>query len=57
MDNIPRLIGSSTRQRGKVDDFQSGVREGAKGVFYGYWDGIMGLVTEPIEGAQKEVIG
>ncbi|KAK8853459.1 hypothetical protein IAR55_004166 [Kwoniella newhampshirensis] len=54
MDNIPRLIGSSTRARPEVDDFESGVREGAKGVFYGYWDGITGLVTEPVEGAKKE---
>ncbi|WVF67372.1 hypothetical protein IAT40_002127 [Kwoniella sp. CBS 6097] len=54
MDNIPKLIGSSSRERGKVHDFESGVREGAKGVFYGYWDGITGLVTEPVEGAKKE---
>ncbi|OCF44536.1 hypothetical protein I317_01608 [Kwoniella heveanensis CBS 569] len=54
MDNIPKLIGSSSRERGKVSDFESGVREGAKGVFYGYWDGITGLVTEPVEGAKKE---
>ncbi|WVQ83693.1 hypothetical protein IAT38_005837 [Cryptococcus sp. DSM 104549] len=54
MDNIPRLIGSTTRQRGDVDDFGSGVKEGARGVFFGYWDGITGLVTEPVEGAKKE---
>ncbi|WVR09693.1 hypothetical protein IAU60_006768 [Kwoniella sp. DSM 27419] len=54
MDNIPRLIGSSSRERGKVNDFESGVKEGAKSVFFGYWDGITGLVTEPVEGAKKE---
>ncbi|WRT69975.1 uncharacterized protein IL334_006966 [Kwoniella shivajii] len=54
MDNIPRMIGSESREVGKVDDFQSGVTEGAKGVFYGYWDGITGLVKEPVEGAKKE---
>nr|XP_019043873.1 hypothetical protein I302_07144 [Kwoniella bestiolae CBS 10118]OCF22803.1 hypothetical protein I302_07144 [Kwoniella bestiolae CBS 10118] len=55
MENIPQMIGSErVRERGKVDDFESGVREGAKGVFYGYWDGITGLVREPVEGAKKE---
>ncbi|OCF77518.1 hypothetical protein I204_01506 [Kwoniella mangroviensis CBS 8886] len=55
MDNIPRMIGSEqVRERGKIHDFESGVKEGAKGVFYGYWDGITGLVREPVEGAKKE---
>ena len=31
------------------------MREGGKGLFYGWWDGITGLATEPIAGAQKEV--
>ncbi|WVN90029.1 uncharacterized protein L203_105261 [Cryptococcus depauperatus CBS 7841] len=54
MDNIPNLIGSTSRPRGEVKDFGSGVTEAAKGVFYGYWDGITGLVTEPIKGGKKE---
>ncbi|WWC72266.1 uncharacterized protein I206_106228 [Kwoniella pini CBS 10737] len=55
MGNIPRMIGSQeVREQAKVDDFESGVKEGAKGVFYGYWDGITGLVREPVEGAKKE---
>ncbi|WWC91963.1 uncharacterized protein L201_006916 [Kwoniella dendrophila CBS 6074] len=55
MENIPRMIGSEeVREKGKVHDFESGVKEGAKGVFYGYWDGITGLVREPVEGAKKE---
>lgn len=28
---------------------------GAQGFFYGYYDGITGLVREPAEGAKKEV--
>jgi sterol 3beta-glucosyltransferase len=55
MDNIPKMLGSSVRERGKVDDFSSGMKEGGKGLFYGYWDGITGLVKEPLEGAKKEV--
>ncbi|KAK4687648.1 hypothetical protein P7C73_g2470, partial [Tremellales sp. Uapishka_1] len=54
MANIPQLMGSSSREAGKVDDFSSGVKEGGKGLFFGYWDGITGLVKEPIEGAKKE---
>jgi len=54
-DNIPRHMGSTIRERGPVDDFQSGVKEGGKGLMYGWWDGITGLVTEPIEGGKKEV--
>lgn len=26
-----------------------------QGLFYGYYDGITGLVTEPIKGAKKDV--
>lgn len=57
MENIPRLLGSDVRERGKVDDFSSGIKEAGKGLFYGYADGIAGLVTEPIEGGKKEVGG
>ena len=49
------MLGSEVRQRGEVKSFGDGVREGAKGLFYGYWDGITGLVTEPIAGGKKEV--
>ena len=54
IDNIPKMMGSPVRQRGTVDSFSSGVKEGSKGLFFGWWDGITGLVTEPIHGAQKE---
>lgn len=53
-DSIPRQIGSNVRERGPVDDLQSGFVEGGKGLFYGWWDGITGLVTEPLEGGRKE---
>jgi hypothetical protein len=52
---IPKLLGSNVREKGQVDDLGSGIREAGKGLFYGWWDGITGLATEPWEGAQKEV--
>lgn len=55
VDQIPSMIGSDVRKRGAVTDFGTGVKEGAKGVWYGWWDGITGLATEPMHGAQKEV--
>ncbi|EPQ50594.1 UDP-Glycosyltransferase/glycogen phosphorylase [Gloeophyllum trabeum ATCC 11539] len=56
--NLPKLYGSEVRAPGKVTNFKSGLKEGGKGLFYGYYDGITGLVREPLEGAKKEgVVG
>ncbi|KAG8929704.1 hypothetical protein FRC02_005216 [Tulasnella sp. 418] len=52
--NAPKLYGSEVRQPGDVTDFSSGVKEAGRGFFYGYYDAITGLVTEPIKGAKKE---
>ncbi|KAJ7144963.1 UDP-Glycosyltransferase/glycogen phosphorylase [Mycena crocata] len=52
--NTPKLYGSKVRKTGKVTNFASGLKEGGKGLFYGYYDGITGLVREPYEGAQKD---
>lgn len=52
--HLPKSYGSKVRKVGKIKDFSSGVREGAKGVFWGYADAITGLVTEPVDGAKKE---
>ena len=54
-DAIPTKLGSEVRPRGQVDDFGSGVIEGGKGLFWGWWDGITGLATEPVAGGKKEV--
>ncbi|KAJ3716120.1 glycosyltransferase family 1 protein [Lentinula raphanica] len=54
LHNMPKLYGSDVRQPGKVTDFSSGVKEAGKGLFYGYYDAITGLVQEPWQGAQKE---
>lgn len=55
MDAIPGRLGSQVREKGRVDGLASGVKEAGKGLMYGWWDGITGLVTEPIAGGQKEV--
>ncbi|KAF5392333.1 hypothetical protein D9757_001426 [Collybiopsis confluens] len=52
--NMPKLYGSQVRQPGKVTGFSSGVKEAGKGLVYGYYDGITGLVREPWQGAQEE---
>ncbi|KAH7928152.1 glycosyltransferase family 1 protein [Leucogyrophana mollusca] len=54
LHNAPKLYGSTVREQGNVTDFASGMKEAGKGFFYGYYDGITGLVREPIEGAKKE---
>jgi hypothetical protein len=55
MDNVPLLMGSAVRERGQVTGFVSGMSEGAKGLGWGIWDGVIGLFTEPVHGALQEV--
>lgn len=53
--NAPKLYGDDTvRKPTQVTDFQSGVRAGWKELGLGFYDGISGLVTQPMRGAQKE---
>ncbi|RFU74933.1 glycosyltransferase family 28 [Trichoderma arundinaceum] len=53
--NIPRLYNDDTvRTIEKVTDFNSGVRVAGKEFGLGLYDGISGLVTLPMRGAQKE---
>ena len=53
-DNIPGLIGSDTRERGKITGASSGFIEGGLGLVYGIWDGVTGLVTEPYVGMKQD---
>ncbi|WVW85218.1 hypothetical protein I302_107256 [Kwoniella bestiolae CBS 10118] len=53
-DNVPELMNSETRDKRRVTDFTSGLKEGGRGLFWGVGDAITGLVTEPIAGAQKD---
>ncbi|TKA81907.1 hypothetical protein B0A49_00140 [Cryomyces minteri] len=53
--NAPKLYGDeSVRQAEKITDFRSGVKAATKGFGLGFYDGISGLVTQPIAGAKKE---
>lgn len=53
--NAPKLYGDDTvRKKEQVTDFRSGVRAATKEFGYGMYDGITGLVTQPMAGAKKE---
>lgn len=53
--NAPKLYGDDTvRKSENVTDFKSGVRAATKEFGFGLYDGITGLVTQPVKGAAKE---
>ncbi|PBP25882.1 UDP-Glycosyltransferase/glycogen phosphorylase [Diplocarpon rosae] len=53
--NAPKLYGDDTvRPQEKVTDFQSGLKAAGKEFGYGMFDGITGLITQPLRGAEKE---
>lgn len=53
--NAPRLYGDSTvRKSEKITGFSSGLRAAGHELQYGLYDGISGLVTQPLEGARRE---
>ncbi|KAK4543906.1 hypothetical protein LTR36_004680 [Oleoguttula mirabilis] len=53
--NAPKLYGDDTvRKSEQVTDFRSGIRAATKEFGYGMYDGITGLVTQPMRGAAKE---
>lgn len=53
--NAPKLYGDDTVRKGeKVTDLKSGLRAATKEFGFGMYDGISGLVTQPMKGAQKE---
>ncbi|PQE18815.1 glycosyltransferase family 28 domain-containing protein [Rutstroemia sp. NJR-2017a WRK4] len=53
--NAPKLYGDDTvRPQAKVTDFQSGLKAAGKEFGYGMYDGITGLITQPMRGAEKE---
>ncbi|KAK3329728.1 glycosyltransferase family 28 domain-containing protein [Apodospora peruviana] len=53
--NAPRLYSDDTvRPMEKVTDFASGIRVAGKEFGLGMFDGISGLVTQPLRGAEKE---
>jgi hypothetical protein len=53
--NAPKLYGDDTVRRSeKIVDLHSGLRAARKEFSYGFYDGITGLVTQPLAGAKKE---
>lgn len=56
--NMPRLYNDDTiRPVDKVTDFTTGVKVASKEFGLGLFDGISGLVTQPLRGAEKEGAG
>ncbi|WVQ94954.1 hypothetical protein IAU59_002044 [Kwoniella sp. CBS 9459] len=53
-DNAAGMIGSEVREKGKVTNFGTGLKEGGKGLFWGIWDAVTGLVSEPVAGGMRE---
>ncbi|EME46412.1 glycosyltransferase family 1 protein [Dothistroma septosporum NZE10] len=53
--NAPKLYGDTTvRPSEKVTDLKSGLRAATKEFGFGMYDGITGLVSQPVKGAAKE---
>ncbi|KAK4626648.1 Sterol 3-beta-glucosyltransferase UGT80A2 [Fulvia fulva] len=53
--NAPKLYGDTTvRPAEKVTDLKSGLRAATKEFGFGMYDGITGLVSQPVKGAAKE---
>ncbi|GJN79361.1 hypothetical protein PLIIFM63780_002874 [Purpureocillium lilacinum] len=56
--NMPRLYNDDTiRPIEKVTDLSSGIKIAGKELGYGFFDGIAGMVTQPLRGAEKEGAG
>ncbi|KEY65070.1 hypothetical protein S7711_08140 [Stachybotrys chartarum IBT 7711] len=56
--NIPRAYNDDTvRPLEKVTDLSSGIKVAGKEFGYGLYDGISGLITQPLRGAEKEGAG
>ncbi len=53
--NAPKLYGDDTvRQNEKIVGLHSGLKVASKEFGYGFYDGITGLVTQPLQGAKRE---
>jgi hypothetical protein len=52
--NVPRLYGEEVRQVDRITGVQSGLRTAGKEFGRGMFEGITGLVTQPVQGARKE---
>ncbi|CUS08509.1 unnamed protein product [Tuber aestivum] len=53
--NAPKLYGDNTvRSLDKVTGFHSGLKAAGKGLGLGLYDGVSGIVTQPIQGAREK---
>jgi hypothetical protein len=52
--NAPAMYGDKPRDFGPITDWKTGGIVAGKGFVFGLYDGISGLVTEPVKGAKKE---
>ncbi|KAI5844370.1 hypothetical protein DFP73DRAFT_513109 [Morchella snyderi] len=52
--NAPKLYGDNVRDVEKVTGFQSGLKAAGKGLSLGLYDGVSGLVMQPLRGAKEE---
>ncbi|KAH8429328.1 glycosyltransferase [Aspergillus melleus] len=52
--NIPRAYGDTTREVDRITGFHSGIRTASKELGLGFYDGITGIVTQPIRGLRQE---
>jgi hypothetical protein len=52
--NAPAMYGDKPRDLGPVTDWKTGGIVAGKGLVFGLYDGISGLVIEPVKGAKKE---
>jgi hypothetical protein len=56
LETLPSLYGTQERRsRTKVKGGGSGFVAGGKGLAFGFYDGLSGLVLDPYEGAKKSV--
>ncbi|KAK8906641.1 hypothetical protein QC760_005224 [Botrytis cinerea] len=51
---VPKLYGEKVRDHGPLTDWKSGGVVAGKSFGYGFYDGITGIVTQPMQGAKKD---
>lgn len=52
--NAPAMYGDKPRDFGPITDWKTGSIVAGKGLVFGLYDGISGLIMEPVKGAKKE---
>lgn len=55
LQKAPRIWGSEVRATRKINNFSDGLKAGARGYWYGWYDGLKGVVMSPVKGAKEDV--